>query len=838
MRRFVAFVVLFVCSLPVGLSISGCGHNPNNYCIKNGHAYGVLTSQVVYVTLQPETTGLSLAWGQTASLSSPQGYNCNHDSESVSHWVYGSSNLLLADISPSGQVCAGTWNRNSPGGVPDFTICTPPSGSSLSSFSGCTATTCGTAQLTAQGGGATSNPVNVYVHPPITSITIPTQNACYSQGQTLTTSFLSETTVSGPGGAILCCPPGSTLQDGTACPATVPACNSPSANVGTINYAAVTPSVVTIDNTTNPTSTSTTSTSNPNGIATANLPGSTVINASNSEVTSAAGFFSTCPPQTIALSLNGSTSGTVTTSSPQTVVSKVTDTNGATITGLPLTYSSTEPQNLTVGSTGQVTAKFPSHATVTAVCQPPSCNPAPVNLIGTLGNGMPVAGNNVSINSPGRVSNRIWMASSQSPYFSEVDLLTGGAASPVRMPYTPNSMIADQAGDSLFFGSYHELMIYSTASNTLNKEVPAVPGAVIAVSPTGSTVVVNDQLRQVIYLYTVSSGAVSTIEGLANHAQYSPDGGTVYISGYDPSKSTYALFIYSASTGWSEYPLNNQPSATTWGCPQLEASPTSGNTTVPAYNPYYDPFCGPAPTITVPNVAALVSGSSSTAAFSFCPNASATPPYFPPAGDVGVATAQLTATPDGDHILGASGNTFSDTWLYQDAGKTTPGVPINACPAYTGPALTLNTTVTTGSFTFSPAEIDQVVASPDSSVAFVTYNYNGFAASLANPTVGTGGTGLLPYYLPSSAPGSFGNLVTPPLQLSTVSGAAAPQSPLAGIFSPDGSIFFVSTSGDNLVHMVDSKTFTDTGTINPKLVDGSGNPVPPLFLAVQSRSTT
>ena len=94
MRRFVAFVVLFACSVPVGLSISGCGHNPNNYCIKNGHAYGVLTSQVVYVTLQPETTGLSLAWGQTANLATPAAFNCNHDSESVSHWAYGSTNLI------------------------------------------------------------------------------------------------------------------------------------------------------------------------------------------------------------------------------------------------------------------------------------------------------------------------------------------------------------------------------------------------------------------------------------------------------------------------------------------------------------------------------------------------------------------------------------------------------------------------------------------------------------------------------------------------------------------------------------------------------------------------
>jgi hypothetical protein len=815
MRRFLAFIVLFACSVPVGLSISGCGHNPNNYCIKNGHAYGVLTSQVVYVTLQPETTGISLAWGQTGTISAPQAFNCNNQSESVSHWIYGSSNLLLADISPNGQVCAGTWNRNSPGGVPDFTICTPPSGASLSAFSNCSNSTCGTAQITASGGGATSNPVNVYIHPPITSITIPTQSACYSQGQTLPASFLSETTVNGPGGAILCCPPGSTLQDGRACPSTVPACTSPSANVGTIAYSAVTSSVVTIDNTTNPTGTTTTTTSNPNGLATANLPGSTVINASSSQVTSAAGFFSTCPPQKIALSINGSTSGTVTASSPQTVVSTVTDSKGATITGLPLTYASTEPQNLSVGSTGLVTATFPSHATVTAVCQPPTCNPAPVNLIGTLGNGMPVAGNPVSISSPGRSSNRIWMASPHSPYFSEVDLLTGGAASPIRMPYTPNSMIADQAGDSLFFGSYHELMIYGTASNALTKEVPAVPGLVLAVSPTGSTVVVNDQLRQVIYIYSVASGAVASIGGIASHAQYSPDGSTVYITGYDSAKNGYALFIYNVNTGWSEYALGNQLPGP-YSC-QLEAS---GTAAVPAYNPTFDPFCGPTQTITVPQVAAFLSGST-TAIRSFCPHVSAAPPYFPQAGDVGVATTQLTATSDGNHVLGADGATFSDTWITHTdptLGQV-PGVPIGACPDYNGPApLTVNTTMNTGTLSISPTEVDQVLASPDSSIAFVTYN----AAA---------GTGVLPWYTPSGTLGAFGALGT--VQLS--SGA---QAPLAGIFSPDGSIFFTSSSGDNLVHLVDTTSLTDTGTINPKLVDGSGNPVAPIFLAVQSRSTT
>jgi hypothetical protein len=807
MRRFLAFVVLFACSLPAGLSIAGCGHNPNNYCIKNGNAYGITTSQVVYVTLGPEATGLSLAWGQTGNIGTPQAYNCNGGTESVSKYTYSSSNLQLADISPTGLICAGTWNRNSPGGVTNFTICTPPAGSSLSSFSGCTPTTCGTAQVTATGAAVTSNPVNIYIHPPITSITIPSQAKCVSQGQTLTESsgatlsLLSETTVTGPGGVTLCSP-------------STTSCVSPNANVGTIVYNPVTPSVVTINNTTPPTNTNpvtgtASTTPNPNGIATANLPGSTVINASTSEVTSAAGYFSTCPPANIKLTINGGDSATVTPSSPQTAVAQVTDTTGATINGVPVMYSSTEPQNLNVSSTGLISDTYPSHATVTAICEPPSCNPAPINLIGVLGNGMPVTGNIVTVNAPGRSSNQIWMASSQSPYFSEVDLTTGGAASPIRLPYNPNSMVMDQGGDTLFFGSYHELMIYSTLGNTLSKEVPGVPGVVLAVSPTASTVVINDQLRQVIYLYSVGGGSYTSIGGLASRAQYSPDGTTVYISGQDPSTGQNTLFVNNSYTGWSSYPLTNQP---TYTCP-LEAA---GSAAVPAYNPSWDPYCGPSVTVTVPSVAAFLSGTS-TAARSFCPNSSSTPPYYPPAANVGVTTNQLAATADGNHVLGADGTTFSDIWLEQSA--TGPaGVPIGPCPAFTGPALTLSTIVNSGTLPIAASEIDQVVSSPDSTVAFVTYS-----AGAA--------TGVLPYYTPSGTLGAFGMLGT--VQLST--GA---QAPIAGIFSPDGTIFFTSTSGDNLVHFVDTTTLTDTQTINPLLTNGTGTAVPAQFLAVKSRSTT
>jgi hypothetical protein len=177
----------------------------------------------------------------------------------------------------------------------------------------------------------------------------------------------------------------------------------------------------------------------------------------------------------------------------------------------------------------------------------------------------------------------------------------------------------------------------------------------------------------------------------------------------------------------------------------------------------------------------------------------------------------LAATPDGFHVLGADGTTFSDIWLEQSAAGPA-GVPVGACPAYTGPPLSLDTSVNTGTLPIAAAEIDQVVPSPNSSVAFVTYN-----AGAA--------TGVLPYYTPSATLATFGMLGT--VQLSTGAGA-----PIAGIFSPDGSIFFTSTSGDNLVHLVNTTTLTDTQTINPLLTNGTGTAVPAQFLAVKSRSTT
>lgn len=786
MQRFFALLVLLVLSFPVGLSITGCRTNVSDYC--NGLGYGPKVGDVASITLQPATTGISVAWGQTAQLGAPVAYTCKGQTASVPKYNYGSSNLLLADVSPTGEVCGGTWNRYSPGGIADYTICTPPSGSSSES---CTSTSCGVVQMTVAAGGVSSNPVPVYVHPPITSISLSSaaESACYSQN------------TSGPVFSLFPPSGGGTPTVEALGPNGNPI---PPEDVGTITYTATTPSVVNINNT------SVTGTGT-NGATTANMPGATIINASVSQTSSgsAAGYFYTCPPKTITLSINGNTSGpvTITKGTPLNINAVVTDTNSPphTINGLTLDYNVTQPQEFSVTSLGQISATWPGDASVTAICQPSSCNPAPISQIGVFGTGEPVVSNTLKVTSPGTDSNVLWMASTQSQFFSSIDLTTGTPGSPVRLPYPPNSMVMDQAGTTLYFGSYRELMAYSTTNNELSKEDTSVPGVVLAVSPDGTKLIINDQLRHVIYLYSTSGGIVSSIGGLATRAEFSPDNKNAYIVGPD------ALYVYNVATGWSTYtsgttpPGPTQPNATS--CNLDNNTPGSGT---------YDPFCGADLAIMVPSIGPFVSGSPTTA-WGFCPNVTVSSPaspvtvntLYPQAASVAVQTDHLAATDDGLHILGADA-------ADNDLTDISVNVPTGACPS-TNAGISLTTSYNQLPLGVTAGEIDQVVASPTSQLAFVTYN-------------SSSATGVLPYYVPSTNPGSAGTMSS--IQLS---GSA--KSPIAGIFSPNETLFFVSTSGDNLVHFINTSTLQDTQTINPGLVDASGNPVPVQMMAVKPRTT-
>jgi trimeric autotransporter adhesin len=881
MRRFLTLVLMLGLAAPVGISITGCVRNPAaKYCpVTSG--YGEPITAVTSIIMQPQIGGISLAYGQTRQASAPSAFTCTGSGASVSssQYAYGTSNNQLVDISPSGNICAGTWNRNTGGGIADYTICYPPNpvpstGSLPYSI----------AYITASADSVTSNPVEVFVHAPVTSVSlvVPSNTSgtqqCYSQGETA--QLDAQACFEGSDGKqhLLCAPPGTTTL---ACPlpsgmnlSQIPDCSNA---IGTLSFSVGSSQIASINATTN--------------VITAEQPGTTAITASIAGSGSSAGYFSTCPPASIKVALaNGATTGNITQGVQQNLTTTVTDTAGNPITGLTLEYQSTNPIDITAGTGGAVSPRYPGAASITAICQPATCNPAPINELGLNGTGLPLSSNPVTVTTPGVTSNYVWFSSpGNSQYFVPVDLLTGTIGSTVRLPYVPNSMLMDQTGTSLYFGSARELMIYSASSNTITKQDSTAPGVVLAVSPTNSQVLINDQARHLFYLYNATGGGASTFGGMGEAAAWTPDGQTLYIvdnaelnspagcsNGELITGHTDTLYVYNLNTGWSTYPLPPSPLPPD-ALPTCNTEPnTAPVLTVPSQPNIVGPLTGQAPAVTIPGVGAYMRGTPTTAN-TWCPSGTVggTLSYFPQ-GDPGeaVQSDSLAATVDGDHILTSA---WDATGAGSQTGTLTIGdinvqIPTSACPISTSATgvQTLSPLIikhSTPPFNILPVanlanvvSVDQVVTGPlpvtnssttvsSNSLAFVTYS-----ASAAP----TSGNALLPYYVPGSgsAAGTVGYVT-----LKTPSGSPSVIAPIAGAFSPDDNFFFVSTTGDNEIHFISiptnvsgSNSPTDSQQISPNLpactpvsaggldagcvYPGSSTIVPATAIAVVPRSTT
>jgi trimeric autotransporter adhesin len=852
MRRFLTLVFMFCLAIPAGITITGCTRNPaGNYC--PGYTYGIKNTEVTSITLQPQTTGISLAYGQTQQTQTPTATTCTGATAEVSSssYTYGTSNNKLVDISPTGNMCAGTWNRNTGGGISDYTTCSAPD-PAPSTCTGTTTQDClpyGVAYVTASAHSVTSNPVEVFVHAQVSSVSLVGPQKCLSQTQTATLD--SQACYSSGGTQYLLCAPASVTSTQTVSPAcglasgqtlsNIPTCAS---SIGFLSYVVGTSSVGTINADTNQ--------------ITANLPGTSAITASIAGSGSSAGYFSTCPPQSISLSLaDGTTAGTITKGVTQNLTTKVVDTNSVSITGLTLDYQSTNPIDIGVGTTGAITASYPGVASLYAVCQPSSCNPSPINELGLYGTGLSVASNPVTVTTPGTISDYAWFAApGQSKYFVSANLLAGTVSSTVRMPYVPNSMVMDKNGSTLYFGSSRELMIYNALTSTLTKQDTNVPGVVLAVSPSNALLLVNDQARQLFYLYNVSSASYTSFGGMGNAAVWTPDSKTLYITdnaalnnGTTITGHDDKLYVYNLSTGWSTYSL--PPSPLPAG--SIPSATLAANVAVSSTQQ--------TPALTIPSVGAYLRGTP-TVAHTWCPMGTVTstgstitalyPGAYP--GDVAtsggdsqaVQSDVLTATTDGAHILGAAllggGITLSDIAV---------SVPNSACSITTsgsGSSLveTLNpltighaaTPYTQASITANATAINQIVASPVSNLAFITYG-------------GSSTNAQLPFYLPASGGvvGTVGYVA--------LSGAASITAPLTGAFTSDNSTFFVSTQGDNKIHYITipaspslANPPTDSEQISPNLpacdttldsgcaFSGTDTIVPATAIAVVPRSTT
>jgi hypothetical protein len=393
-----------------------------------------------------------------------------------------------------------------------------------------------------------------------------------------------------------------------------------------------------------------------------------------------------------------------------------------------------------------------------------------------------------------------------------VDLLNGTTPSNVRLPYVPNSMVMDQGGTTLYFGSSHALMAYSTVNNAPSKTPDtSVPGVVLAVAPNNKTILINDPIRKVFYLYPPAGGAPQIFPGVGNAAAWTPDSKTLYVSdsaSLGPNHSD-TLYVYNLNTGWTTYDLSSSGGATNLA-------------------------------LTIPSVGAYLSGQT-TVAHTWCPAGNAAQysslVFYPQGDSVAARTDVLAATTNGQHILGAT--IVGGGVQLSDIGVT---IPSGSCPTPSGTqlqALTLAHTLNQLAVSsVNATAVNQVVASPASNLAFITYNGSTSGANL-------------PYYLPGSG-GSTGTL-----NYLTFTGSSSITAPVAGAFSPDDKLFFVSTAGDNQVHFIDTSKLlsnpsqADTKQISPNLpactpgsdpdctlTSPSNNPVPATVITVKPRSTT
>ncbi len=411
MRRFVLLAILCTLSLPVSMSLSGCylSDYGKNFC--SGFQSGPSAYATATIDLEPRTYGVSINYGATNAVVTPMAYTCKGVGSGLTKFTYGSSDLTLVDVSPTGQICGGTWNRNSGNGVPNFTTCIPTSKT-------------GIAYVTASGGGATSNPVPVFVHPQVTSVVLgTTAHSCSTNAANGQPSPV--TVCTSPNNPVGCTPAytqTSCISQNNTIPlaATVYAdVNGVSTDItcsaGHLLYTPQSTAIVTVDQ---------------NGIATAHQPGATVINATVAQASSSAGYFFTCPPKRIALTVGATsdTSITVNQSNVQPLTATVTDTNNNSIAGLNLTYSSTNPININVSHTGAVTAAFPSDADIVVQCLPGICNPAPQDQIGLLGTGLPITSNPIAVHTPGPSSTILYLASPQYYGYLPIDFLVGNVS--------------------------------------------------------------------------------------------------------------------------------------------------------------------------------------------------------------------------------------------------------------------------------------------------------------------------------------------------------------------------------------------------------------------------
>jgi DNA-binding beta-propeller fold protein YncE len=225
----------------------------------------------------------------------------------------------------------------------------------------------------------------------------------------------------------------------------------------------------------------------------------------------------------------------------QQLTATVTDTAGNPITGLALTYSTSQPSVAAVSSTGLITTIAAGNSGVIASCTPPTCNP---------GANVPVYSNVVPTTVTGASATTVYVTGANSTSIVPIDTSTNTAGTAITIPQinsvqpVVNSFVFDRAGSTAYVGTNQGILPLNPSTNTFGTSINK-PGVVLAVSPDGKKIVVADQTPATpqTYIIDATNSGVTTlaITTVSTAAAFSADSLKAYIV----SKGNATLSVYS-----------------------------------------------------------------------------------------------------------------------------------------------------------------------------------------------------------------------------------------------------------------------------------------------------
>src|SRR6266480_3467158 len=232
----------------------------------------------------------------------------------------------------------------------------------------------------------------------------------------------------------------------------------------------------------------------------------TPIIASVSGVNSTPLSFNTCAVQSVQLTVDNNAQINqivLIKGAGKTIGATATDVAGIPITGVPLTWSSSNPASVTVSSSGAVSTPGVGGASVIASCTPPTCNIGLTPLTPIY----PETALQVIVTPPANsttpASSTLFASSTGCGVLEGCVTILVPIAIPantvgnaVGLPATPNSLLFDRQGRNAYlgtnlgeFGTKGLMLVSGTGSVSENK---SAPGNVLAISPDGSRIIVSD----------------------------------------------------------------------------------------------------------------------------------------------------------------------------------------------------------------------------------------------------------------------------------------------------------------------------------------------------------